>query len=156
MASPYLILWARGEPTTYTVEFDVNESGHYPVAVNHRPAFYVGDGCQSKTEGRSLSIRRCRKVLEKPDTMRFRVPIASLDDDPQLTWDEVERTNLDEATNHASCIMLWLTQRTARGRTTFVTHGDCTLLIYRTSRGFLHVVHLPRIVKVSYVRLKPA
>lgn len=44
MASPYLILWARGEPTTYTVEFDVNESGHYPMAVNHRSAFYVGDG----------------------------------------------------------------------------------------------------------------
>jgi hypothetical protein len=109
-ASPYPALWLQGEQTTHTIEFGVDESGRYPVIVNHhivegRSAFYVRGG-HNRLQGRkgmSMTEERGEIVfntgtLGKPDTRRLRAQIPCLNDGPRPTQKEIKYTGLDEMT----------------------------------------------------------
>ena len=108
-ASPYPALWLQGKRTTHTIEFDVDESGYYPVVVNHitegQPAFYVGNTLKLKgRKGMSIEtewedeIVINTGVLGKPGTRRLRAPIPGLNIGIEFMRDEVRYTDLDEVT----------------------------------------------------------
>jgi len=109
-ASPYPALWLLWEEATHTLEFDVDESGCYPVVVNHHitegpPDFKVGDNIELRgRKGMGVEKRRRGEivfntgVLGKPDTRRLRAPIPGLNDNSRPAHDKVWDTDLDEVT----------------------------------------------------------
>jgi len=113
-ASPHPALWLQGYQDTHILEFDVDESGCFPVVVNHhrtggRPAYYVGEYPKLRgRKGMSIDVGRRDEivlintgVLGKPDiTRRLRAPIRGLYDN-NGSWrrqHEVKYTDLDEMT----------------------------------------------------------
>jgi len=127
-ASPYPALWLQGKQTTHTIEFDVDESGRYPVVVNHhitegRPAFYLGNTLKLQGQ-KGMSVETGLQgeivintgVLGKPDTRRLRAPIPGLNDGPWRGRSEVKYTNLDEITGRIMVVV-----GTEPGRRSYVT-----------------------------------
>ena len=111
-ASPYPALWVQGVQVTHTLEFDVDESGCFPVVVDHHfteglSAYNVGS--RLKLQGRkrmSFGVIRGGEivlntgVLGKPETTRqLRAQLPGV---YELLWsssrDEVKYTDLDEVT----------------------------------------------------------
>ena len=116
-ASPYPGLWLQGKQSTHMVEFDVDESGRYPVVVNHhitegQPAFHMGDtiklqgrkGISTET-GRQDEIVINTGVVGKPDTRRLRVSIPGLNEGPRLRQDIMKYTDLDEMTGRIMIVV---------------------------------------------------
>ena len=116
-ASPYPALWLQGKQVTHILEFDVDESGCYPVVANHhitegRPAFYVGNDL--KLQGRKgMGIETERRgeivfntgILGRPGTRRLRAPIPSLNSSLRFMRDEVKYTDLDEVTGRIMVVV---------------------------------------------------
>ena len=108
--SPYPALWLQGEQATHTLEFDVDESGYYPVVVNHhttegRPAYYVGEALKLQgRKGMGIEVKRRGEiifntgVLGKPDTRQLHALVPGLNEGARLMQDEVKYTDLDEVT----------------------------------------------------------
>ena len=116
-ASPYPALWLQGEQNSCTLEFDVDESGCYPVVANYKfvvspPDFYMGT--IFKLQGRKgMSIEAGLRgeiafnteVLGKTDTRRLRAQIPGLNDEPRITRDEVKYVDLDEETGRIMVVV---------------------------------------------------
>ena len=114
--SLYPALWIQGKLSTHTIEFDVDESGRYPVVVNHhitegRPAFHVGDTLKLQgRKGISIKTRLLDEivintvVLGKPDTRRLQARIPGLSRSPGF-HDEVKYTDLDEMTGRIMIVV---------------------------------------------------
>jgi len=110
MASPYPAIWLLGEEATHTLEFDVDESGCYPVIVNHqiiwgRPDFKVGDNIELRgRKGMGVETRRRDEIvfntgiLGESDTRRLRAPIPGLNTGHRSKQDKAWHTDLDEVT----------------------------------------------------------
>ena len=114
-ASPYPALWLQGVRVTHTLEFDVDESGCFPVVVDHHftrgpPAYCVWD--RLKLQGRkgvSFGVRQGGEIvfntgiLGKPGItrqLRAHLPCNRVDmwSGLELLEDEVRCTDLDEVT----------------------------------------------------------
>jgi len=121
-ASPYPALWLQGDRDTHTLEFDVDESGYFPVITNHhrtegRPAFFVGQPLKlqgRKGMGVHVELRGevvlNTGVLGKPDiTRRLRAPIPGpgINGRPQRSraCDVVKYTDLDEVTGRIMIVV---------------------------------------------------
>ena len=121
-ASPYPALWLQGDRDTHTLEFDVDESGCFPVITNHhrtegRPAFFVGQHIKLQgRKGMGIDVERRGEVvlntgvLGKPDiTRRLRAPIPGLDIISRLPFgrvgDIVKYTDLDEVTGRIMIVI---------------------------------------------------
>jgi hypothetical protein len=116
-ASSYPALWLQEEETTHTIEFGVDESGRYPVVMNHhiaegRPAFYVGNDVELRgRKGMGIETERWGEIvfntgmLGKPDTRRLRAPMSHLNEDPQLAHDGITYTDLDEVTGRIMIVV---------------------------------------------------
>ena len=112
------------------IEFDVDESGFYPVVVNHQitkgqPEFFVGDTL--KLQGRKGISTETGWVDEivintgmvgKPNTRRLRAPIPGLNRVLWFARDEVSYTSLDEVTGRIMVVVSYddALQRTPHAR----------------------------------------
>lgn len=111
--SPYPTLWLQGEQATHTLEFSVDESGCFPVVVNHRivegtPAYHVGANVilkSRKVMGVDIEddgeIVFTTGVQGKPDftrELRARLPGLSGTCPSQAVQDEMRHADFDEAT----------------------------------------------------------
>ena len=116
-ASPYPALWLQGKQAAHTFEFDVDESGCYPVVVNDRiteggPAFYEGDhlklqgrkGIGIETEQRDEIVFNTG-IRGKTDTRRLRAPMLGPNEGPPPAQGEVKYTDLDEVTGRIMVVV---------------------------------------------------
>ena len=111
--SPYPALWLQGEQITHTLEFDVDESGCFPIVANHhitlgQPAYYVER--YLKLRGQKVMSTEVRQggevvfrtgVLGKPDLareLRASLPGRRLRGRRWLEQNGVKYTGLDEVT----------------------------------------------------------
>ena len=105
--SPHPALWIQGKLTTHTLEFDMDESGCFPMVANHqvtegRPAYHADfylklQGGKGVAIGFGLheEIAINTAVFGKPDsTRRLRAEIPGLDD----RREEMKYVDLDEVT----------------------------------------------------------
>ncbi|KAF9651048.1 hypothetical protein BDM02DRAFT_3259260 [Thelephora ganbajun] len=110
-ASPCSALWLQGMQATHALEFDVDESGCFPVVVNHhitegQPAYYVKDRLKLQgRKGMSIDVERHGEIvfntgeLGKPDlTRQLRAPVPGLNDGPSHKQYDVKYADLDEVT----------------------------------------------------------
>lgn len=117
-ASPYPALWLQGGWTTHTLEFDVGESGCFPVVENHqvtegRPAYYVGRLLKLQgRKGMGTEVRRGgeavfkTRVLGKPDlTRELRASLPGFWDVDWRELYEVKYTDLDEVTGRIMVVI---------------------------------------------------
>ena len=116
-ASPYPAIWLLGEEATHTLEFDVDESGCYPVIVDHqiiwgRPDFKVGDDIELRgRKGMGIETRRRDEIvfntgiLGESDTRRLRAPIPGLNTGPRPKQDKAWHTDLDEVTGRTMALV---------------------------------------------------
>jgi hypothetical protein len=108
-ASPYHALWLQGMQATHTLEFDADESGCFPVVVNHkvtgdRPVFQSAEHLELRgrkgmriESGLEGEVVFHTGILEKPGlTRRLRASVPGLHDD--LWGDEFKYADLDELT----------------------------------------------------------
>ena len=116
--SPYPALWLQGTWATHTLEFDVDESGCFPMVVNHhitegRPGYYAGDRLKLQgRKGMSISIGQGGEivfntgVLGKPDiTRQLRAKLPILWEGHWFRRDEVKYTDLDEVTGRIMIVI---------------------------------------------------
>ena len=116
--SAYPALWLQGELTTHTLEFDVDESGCFPVVANHhitegRPAYYTER--HLKLQGRKVMGTEVGQggetvfktgVLGNPDlTRELHASLPGVWDGHWFELDEVKYTDLDEATGRIMVVV---------------------------------------------------
>ena len=116
--SPYPALWLQGEQTTHTLEFDTDESGCFPVVINHhiiegKPAYYAEK--HLKLKGRKVMGVNIKEhgeavfktgVLGKPDiTRELHVSLPGLFDADRNKKDEVKYVDLDEVTGRIMVVI---------------------------------------------------
>ena len=115
-ASPYPALWLQGRQTTHALEFDVDESGCFPVVANHhitegQPAYYVAR--HLKLEGRKamgVDVKEHGEavfktgVLGRPGLTRLlHASLPGLFD--SYRRDEVKYVDLDEVTGRIMIVI---------------------------------------------------
>ena len=110
-ASLYPALWLLRSVTAHTLEFDVDESGCFPVVVNHhitegQPTFLVRRHVKLQgRKGMGSDVRRGGEIaidtvmLGTPGiARRLRGPLPGLYHGPWYDQDQVKYMDLDEAT----------------------------------------------------------
>ena len=117
-ASTYPALWLQGGRTAHTLEFDVDESGSFPMIVNHRitegrPAYYVEDCFKLKgRKAMGVDVKERGKivfktgVLGKPDlTRQLHASLPGIYDGSWFVQDEVKYADLDEVTGRIMIVI---------------------------------------------------
>ena len=116
-ASPYHALWLQGSWFTHTLEFDVDESGCFPVVVSHQitqgqPAYYVRR--HLKLQGRKamgVDVWRGEAVfktgvLGNSDlTRQLRARLPGVYEGPLHEQDEAKYADLDEVTGRIMVVI---------------------------------------------------
>ena len=114
--SPRPALWIQGEWGTHTLEFDVDESGCFPLVADHqvtegRPAYYVGFSFKLQgRKGMAVGFGKGEIVINttvfgRPDiTRRLRAGLPRVND-RRRRQEEVKYADLDEVTGRMMVVV---------------------------------------------------